>query len=63
MMTITINIPNKNYEYLNDDDVFQSVITETVFDYVEKKEDMETKEKLSKSKKFHELNTKLEEKL
>jgi hypothetical protein len=63
MATITINIPNNNYDYLKDDNVFQSVITEAVFDYVEKKQDLDTSLKLSKSNKFKKLNNKLEEKL
>lgn len=63
MTTLTINIPNKSYSFLSDDSVFQSIITETVFDYVEKKQDLETKDLLSKNSKFQTINSKLEEKL
>lgn len=63
MTTLTINIPSKSYSFLNDDSVFQSVITETIFDYVEKKQDLETKDLLSKNLKFQTINSKLEEKL
>jgi hypothetical protein len=63
MVTLNINIPNSSYKYLSDDDVFQSVITEAILDYVEKKQDLETKSQLSKNVYFSELNAKFEEKL
>ncbi len=63
MTTISINILEKDYKYLSDDNIFQAVITETVFDYIEKKQDLETKNKLSQNAYFANLNNKLEEKL
>jgi hypothetical protein len=62
MANLTIKIPNKSYKYINDDSVFQSIIIETLYDYVEKRQDIETKNKLLKNSKFVLLNTKLEEK-
>ncbi len=63
MANLTIKIPNKSYKYIDDDSVFQSIIIETLYDYVEKRQDIETRNKLSKNSKFVLLNTKLEEKL
>lgn len=61
--TISIEIPEKIYIFLKDDNVFQSIIIETILDYIEKKEDLETKNKLVSNIYFHNLNSKLEEKL
>jgi hypothetical protein len=63
MPTITLNIPDKKYDFLKDDNVFQSIITETIYDYVEKKQDLETKELLINNVDFQILNIKLEKKL
>lgn len=63
MANLTIKIPNKSYKYIDDDSVFQSIIIETLYDYVEKRQDIETRNKLLKNSKFVLLNTKLEEKL
>lgn len=47
MATLNIELPSTKYHFLKDDSIFQSVIIETILDYIEKKEDIETKNKLS----------------
>jgi len=63
MATLNIELPSTKYHFLKDDSIFQSVIIETIFDYIEKKEDVETKNKLSWNQYFRSLNSKIEERL
>jgi len=63
MTQITINIPEKYSSYISEDNDLQNVLTEFFLDYIESKEDIKLRENLSKSKKFNELNSKLNKKL
>ena len=63
MTTLTIKIPNNKHKYLGDENEFQAVIFETMADFFEKKEDLETKDLLLNSKSFQDINSKLEKKL
>ena len=63
MVTLKLDTP-KNYEkFLSDSSEFQGIITEVIYDYVEKKQDQMTKNKLENNSYFDKLNISLEKKL
>ena len=63
MVTIELKIPKKYDSFLSDDSELQSVITEFMFDYIEWKQDMNTRNNLINSEKFHFLNNSIEQRL
>jgi len=63
MATIKLETPDKYKEYLDDSNEFQSVITEVMFDYVEKKQDEQTKKLLNSNLDFQKINNSLNQKL
>lgn len=65
MTTLNIQLPlsDKKYTFLADDNIFQSVIYETVLDYIEQKEDLETRKKILLDKDIQAINSKIEKKL
>jgi len=63
MATIKIEISDKYKTYLDDTSEYQSMITQVTKDYIEIKQDLDTKKSLEKNKYFSSLNSILEEKL
>jgi len=63
MVVVEVKAPKKYNSFLEDSSEFQWIITEVVYDYVEKKQDNITKKKLENSSYFQELNNSLESKL
>jgi hypothetical protein len=56
---ISIQLPSKYDKYLSDNDKIQQIITEVMLDYIETRQDEETKQELIKSERFQTLNTRL----
>ena len=63
MVTLKLDTPKKYEKFLNDSNEFQGIITEVIYDYVEKKQDQITKKNLDNNPYFNELNISLEKKL
>ena len=63
MATITLQTPDKYKTFLEESSEFESIITEVMYDYVEKKQDQIIKDSLNNNSYFHKLNKSLESKL
>jgi hypothetical protein len=63
MSKIELNISDKHVWYLDDSNELQGIITEVIYDYVEMKQDQDTRWSLEKNSYFGKLNKSLEKKL
>ena len=63
MTMIEIKTPDKYKTFLEDSSEFQWIITEVMYDYVEKKQDEITRKNLKNNSYFQKLNDSLENKL
>jgi len=63
MTTIELQIPDKYTTFLEDSSDLQKIMTELIYDFVEVKQDIQTKNNLDSNLFFHTLNSNLEEKL
>ena len=63
MPTIKIQAPEKYTSFLKDSNEFEALITELMYDYVEKKQDHITQQRLDYNPYFHTLNRAIERRL
>lgn len=63
MKTIEIKISDKYTDFLDDNNEYQSMINEVTHDYIELKQDLNTKKSLNNNDYFLSLNNLLEKKL
>ncbi|MCH2189280.1 hypothetical protein MK079_05645 [Candidatus Gracilibacteria bacterium] len=61
--TVAVTIPEKHTQFLSDESEVNSVLTECIMDYVEFKQDEDTRERLENNTYFSSLENQLEKKL